>query len=651
MPEVIAPGWLAQFSDFHWQRPLWLVLVPLALLAGWYLLRSHSRQNNWRSLIDAQLLPHLLQGKMSKQQRLPFVALSLALLIAALAMAGPSWEKLPQPVFKTDSALVILLDLSPSMLAQDVQPSRLVRARLKLIDLLQQRQEGLSALVVYAGEAHTVTPLTDDTETIISLLPSLSPGIMPLRGSNTEMALEQALTLFRDSGHLQGDILLVTDGVEPAAARYLLDNLPSGFRLSILGVGTEAGAPIPISSGGFAKDNNGAIVLAKLNVEQLRNLASRAGGVYRNLSHTDSDVAALLQLPALGSDNTRQLERDFDTWIDRGAWLCLLLLPFMGMAFRKGWLLLVPLLLVLPEPSQAFGWDDLWYTRDQQGQRLLQQDQPEQAAGLFQREDWKGAAAYRAGDYAAAADAFAALDSASAHYNRGNALARAGKLEDALKAYDQALAQEPDFEDARANRELVESLLQQQQQQQQDGDQGDQQQGDQQQDDQQQDSQQPGDQQQDGQQQDGQQQDGQQQDSQGQGQQEPGALDRSGESTPDTDPEQNTSEPDTSPGNSDEKAEDQATDTAAQQEPESDGTAQAESEAGANEKEQAQAAAAQANDLSEEEQQAMEQWLRKINDDPSGLMRKKFEHQYRQRVKQYQQGSWQPPENGANGRW
>lgn len=635
-------------SQFHWLRPLWLLGIPLALLAGVYLWRSQARHSHWQQLINPQLLPHLLQGKLSRQQRWPLVALMSALIIAFVAMAGPSWEKLPQPIHKTESALVILYDMSPSMMAEDLKPSRLTRSRLKLVDLLNQRAEGLTALIAYAGEAHTVTPLTDDTETIISLLPALSPTVMPTGGSNTEMAFDQALTLFKDSGVTEGDILLVTDEVAIDAQQYLRRKLPLGFRLSILGIGTEAGAPIPARHGGFVRDHNGGIVLAKLNVSELNELASKSGGVYRTLSYDDSDIKALLPKPDLLKANTRELEREFDTWLDRGAWLVLLLIPFAAFSFRRGWLLVVPVLFMVPEPSYAFGWKDLWQTRDQQALELLQQDKASEAAETFKREDWKTTAQYRAEDYAAAAAGFAGQQSADGYYNAGNALAKAGKLQDAINAYDEALKLQPEMEDAQHNKALVEKLLQQQQnnpeQENQPENDSSENSDDSQSEQENSDQNNSGDQ------------NNPDEDNQSQGSDNNSAADDSS-SDANENPQSGSGEQDSDDADA-QDSQPQDSDSPTPAEPDTDAAQQdepgqpADSEAADQQNQQPPSGQSPHDgELSDEEQQAMEQWLRQIPDDPSGLMRKKFEYQYRQRLLESQRGYWQPPDNQASERW
>ncbi len=639
-------------ANFHWLRPWALLLIPVALVCCYALWRRQSNQSQWQQVIAPELLPHLLQGPTGATARWPIYSLAGGLIIAAFALAGPSWEKLPQPVHQTQSAMVVLLDLSPSMMAQDIKPSRLVRARLKLIDLLQQRQEGLTALVVYAGEAHTVTPITDDADTIISLLPSLSPSVMPLSGSNTEMAVEKALQLLHDANLFRGELLIVTDGMTEEALQTVDDTIPSGIRLSILGVGTDDGAPIPLGNGGFAKDNSGNMVLAKLNRQPLAQLARNHSGRYTTLAADDSDLRALTQQSSwVNPGQTKSTEREFDSWLDRGPWLTLLLLPLMLLAFRRGWIVaLLPLVMFPSEQAQAIEWQDLWQTPDQQAQKLLQQGDTSKAAETFENPNWKATANYKAGNYEQAAKLWAQENSASSHYNQGNAYAKAGKLQQAIDAYEKALTADPTLKDAKANQQLAENLLKQQQEQQQ---------------------KQGSDSNQDSNQQDNDS-DGQQKQSDNQQSSETNNQENSSGKNGSNESNSKPSDTDKNSGSSDQQGETQQPSSDKQPTPsegekpsdEKDTNINQDNQQGLSHREQQEhteeAETASASEqlitdtdsgLSDEEKQAMEQWLRKIPDDPSGLMRNKFEYQYRERRKAYQEGTWQPPENNANQRW
>ena len=152
-------------GDFHFLRPFWFLgLIPILMI--WLVYRSQDKgSGGWEGVINPMLADYLIdRGEVISEftKRVQFLLWLIAWLLACTALAGPTWEKLPEPVAKKVSALIIVLDLSPSMLAQDIKPSRIMRARYKLIDILNLRKEGLTALVVYSGGAHLVSPLTDD---------------------------------------------------------------------------------------------------------------------------------------------------------------------------------------------------------------------------------------------------------------------------------------------------------------------------------------------------------------------------------------------------------------------------------------------------------------------------------------------------------
>ena len=170
--EILIPTSVIQ--DFHFLRPMWLLALIPALVFIVVMWRVNSNVTAWDKAIDKNLLPFLLDRSKSAAQRTPLLLLFFAWIISTLSMAGPVWEQLPQPVQKREDALVIVMDLSLSMFAPDHNPSRLDLAKRKLRDILALREEGQTALVVYAGDSHTVTPLTDDVVTIDALVPLLA---------------------------------------------------------------------------------------------------------------------------------------------------------------------------------------------------------------------------------------------------------------------------------------------------------------------------------------------------------------------------------------------------------------------------------------------------------------------------------------------
>ena len=612
----------SDFSQLHLLRPLALLgLIPALIavaLAQW---RKRSA-GNWEKIINPALLPYLMQGETNKKQR-GMLWVLLAWIITCLALAGPSWQQLPQPVHKKDAALILIMDLSPSMLAEDVKPSRLERARYKLIDILKNRSEGFSALVVYGGAAYTLTPLTEDSNPIISLVPVLHPTLLPEYGSNTEDAIETALELAVNGGYQQGDLLLITDEVSRSAFNSIQSMISKAgkFRLSILGVGTEQGAPIPTGAGGFAKDRSGAIVIPQLSPASLQMLAQNNGGIYASMSADDSDIEALLaSTEELFPDATKELERSFDLWDDQGFWLAFLLLPIILLSFRKGniaVILLAPMLF--SDPASALGWQDLWKTADQQASEALESGDAASAQSLFKNRQWRGSAAYKAEDYDSAINEFLDFDDADSHYNRGNALAHSGDLDAAIEAYDQALAMNPEMEDAQANKELLEQLKQQQEQQeQQDSEDSDSDSDSEQSESQDQQSQ-------DSQPQDS---DSEPQDQEPQDQQQSDSQDSEPQDPAEQEPEAQEGEP--------EESEEQESQQEQPQSPEAEAEATEEQT-----KEQSEA--------EKQAQQELEQWLRRVPDDPGGLLREKFRYQSRQRALEPRRPV--PPNNEQQERW
>ncbi len=605
-------------DGFHLLRPWWLlVLAPLAVVL-WLLWERRGTPLAWRSVCDPRLLPWLLESRLGPASRSAVWIAGAAGLLAILALAGPAWQKIEQPVFRQESALVVALDLSTSMGSSDLTPSRLLRARHKLLDILAQRQEGQTALIVYAAQSFVVTPLTDDSDTIAALVNSLDTTLMPSQGSRADRALEQANELLEQAGIGRGEVLLITDSVGGGEPDLVVDRLrASGHRLHVLGIGTSEGAPIPLPEGDFFKNDRGAIVVPGLEEDGLRRLAERGAGRYSRYSLDDQDIDYLLRDEPPGTVLADESEFAADLWREEGPWLLLPLLPLAAFAFRRGYLVLLLGLLHLPQPVQAIGWETLWQRPDQRAAALLQQGEAAQAADLFQDPLWQGAALYRAGEFRRAAEALQGIDTPDAQYNRGNALARAGRLKEALGAYDQALTAQPGHADARYNRDLVAEALKQKEQQGSadsgeseasepagnDG-QGETSTGD------------PGAQPQAP---PGEQPEESRQPSDGESQGQP--ADRTEQEPPGSEAADQGDEP--SPGEEARSDKEQAPGDP----PPSDTESTEPMPAGKSDAATEQPRPAEQQPLSEQEQ-ATQQWLRRIPDDPGGLLRRKFQYQY-----------------------
>jgi len=604
-------------DQFHFLRPGWLLALIVLGMVLWLLRRRGYESGNWRAVIDARLLPHVLSADGGRStNRLPWI-LGVVTMLAIIALAGPTWEKRQQSMYQQHSALVVALDLSRSMDATDIRPTRLTRARHKIADILNLRAEGQSALVVYAADAFAVTPLTSDVETILALLPDLKTGLMPAQGTRADRALERALELFDNSAVRRGDVLLVTDGIsdlEVQRIEALLDKHP-GQRLSVLAIGTADGGPVPLKNGGFLKDSGGDIVITRLNAENMHHIVNLGSGAFATISSDDIDINTLNYIMESGLDDSdAQLsDRSADLWRELGPTLLLFALPLAALAFRRGLIWIAPIfLLVLPPEADAVDWKSLWQNSDQQALQLYQQGQHQQAAELFNDQAWQATAKYHAGDYSAAAEGWQRQEGEDAEYNHANALAQQGRYQEALAAYDRLLEQNPEHQDARFNRQAIEDWLKQQQQQQQ-----------QQQQDGQSQQQQPGDSK-DGQQQ---QQSGESEDGQQQGQQSAREADEPGDGESLGNEPGDESMQDGQGSEAPQAGDDQARDEAA----DGQSAEQSQQVPQAGESEAQQDSDSMANLDQQMSEQAAQQWLRKIPDDPGGLLRRKFLYQYRQR--------------------
>ncbi len=553
-------------TNFHFLRPEWFFAIIPAIFVYVLLKYTIGNNSNWLKTINPLLLPYLIDEKKREVVRNPLSLILLGWCLAITSLAGPVWKKTDRPVHEREDALVIVFDLTKSMYAVDVSPNRLTRAQRKLQDLLIEREEGVTGLIVFAGDAHVVSPLTDDNATIISMIPAITPTIMPGQGSQLTSGLEKAIALFKDANVNSGRILIITDEIRDIAnAQRVANEHRLSFPISVMSVGTQSGAAIPLgpdgSETGFLKDENGNLVIPKVDIERLKEFADTSGGRFSRMTLTDEDLDYLLSPESL-TDQTvfREIDRTFDSWEEEGPWLLLLLLPLASLAFRKNWLWAVLILSIVPLPkTYAMGWIDLWQTKDQQGFQALQQGDAERASSLFEDRDWKASALYRNGQYEDAASQFSEISTSDGKYNLGNTLAKQGRLQEAVNAYAEALKLDNNNEDATFNKNLVENELKKRQQDQQNQSQNE-------------------DQDQQNQQNQSQNEDQDQQDQQNQSQNE----DQNQDQDQDQDQEQIN------------------------------------------------------NPLGSEEKRALDQWLRRVPDNPGGLLQRKFRKQYADRLKRGQ---------------
>lgn len=599
---------LPDWNALHFLRPEWLwALLALPLIIALALYRQR-RSDVWRQAVDAHLLPHLLAAGARRRARLPWVLL-LGWTLASLAMAGPSWRQQAQPMFQASAPLLVVLDLSSRITATDLPPSRLLQARAKVGELLRARQGGQVGLVVYADDAYTVAPLTDDGSNVALYLDALSPDVMPRDGQRADRGIDWATRLMRQIGALQGQILLVSDQADSEAALAAAQARGLGLQVSVLGLGTPAGAAY--------RDGSGQIRQAALDEGSLRAVATAGGGRYARISADDSDLRALGVLDAR-EGTAAQRPGEGRQWRDEGFWLLPPVMLLALLAFRRRAVLAAVLAVgLLP-----------WMNDAQAQAPATPASQPVQGT-LWKRSDQvqhqrlaEGVQAYRKGDFATARKQFEGIDNDAGWYNLANTLAREGNYDDAIAAYDRALALHPGMADAVANRAVVDAARKRKQS---GGGQGQDQQKPPQNGQQKQPQSPQGQQNPQGQPQQGQPQQGQQ--DPGQGQPSSG---QQGQPKPGDDTSQSKPQPG-EPGRDGQQAPPQVED------------AKAQAQADEQQRQRMQQAMQQAREgkgeqdgkpvpgsegatpRQREEQQAVEAWMRRVPDDPGALLRAKFQ--------------------------
>ncbi len=447
-------------EEFHFLRPWWLLALLLPVGIVWLASRSSDIRNRWKDMISPHLLENLIVEASGGTRLRPSWLLAAVLALTTIGAAGPTWEREAPPFVEDTAPLVLAVDLSPTMDAIDLTPSRLERAKLKIKDIIAERQGARTAVIAYAGSAHLVLPLTDDISLVETYTDALATRIMPLAGKDTTAALTAAERALSE-GDAAGTIVFITDGVEQSAFDAFKQKTNNG--VLVLGVGTAEGGPVKTPDGGFLTGSGGNRVFAKLDIDALKNLHALTGIDVATITDDDTDVRWIAQRVA--TNFAQKKAEQGDRWKDTG-WL--LLVPataLFALTFRKGWIVrlgaafILSTLVLTPISLEAAGFADMWLTPDQQGRIAFERGNYDDAASHFRDPIWRGVALYRAGKFAEAIDAFAAVDSAESWYNQGNSLLFLSKFEEAADAYRKALEKRKDWPEATANLAIAENLL------------------------------------------------------------------------------------------------------------------------------------------------------------------------------------------------
>lgn len=433
------------WQQFHFIRPQWLALMIPLLVLVWLRWHRDSHNHQWQRLLPPHLLEALTVGDRGWRKQLPLKLLTLTMALAIVIAAGPTWKRQPSPFGEDKAPLVVILDASESMQHTDVQPSRLIRAKQKIGDLIALREGGQTALVAFAGSAHIAMPLTQDKQVYAPLLAAIDTNIMPRPGKFAETALPLVKQLLASSDGT-GTVLLVTDGLGASTLERYRDYFQrQPEQLLVYGIGN------PDADGALALDSRG-----------LKQLADASGGFYQTISVDNGDLNRIVRAidthMALSADSARP-------WQDMSYPLVFVVTLLFLSWFRRGWTvqwcLVGVLLMATPEPVQAQSWRfaDLWLTPDQQGQLYFAMEDYLTAAERFEDPMWKGMAYYYAEEFDSARSYFMRVDRPQALFNAANALAHQREYLAARDLYEQLLKRHPNFPGARHNHERLDAII------------------------------------------------------------------------------------------------------------------------------------------------------------------------------------------------
>lgn len=427
------------WNEFHFLRPTFLWLIVAAFLILILGLMNMKQSISWKEIIAPHLRPYVIHKGSNRIKLVMHWISFLSLVLASVALSGPTWKKIEIPGQELQTSLVILLDLSESMLSDDIDPNRLERAKFKIQDLLDQDPIAKTGLVVYSGSAHTVVPLTEDYQIIQNHIETLSPSIMPLPGKNLKEAIQLSDSLLIQT-EAPGTILIFSDQSNPASFELMAEfsqTSPNSIQW------------VPILSLGTANEDS------KNAQELIQKMESLERVHTQLLTLDDSDMEKISQQIKENLLYQEEPEEKEDDWRDAGLLLVIPVAAILLMWFRKGWVIYGFILMVFTSCGQVQSFEDLWFTKEYQGQRLLDKNEWEAAALKFQDPLRKGVAFYKAGNFEQAIAAFRQDTTANGAYNLGLAYIQNGQFEAASLAFQEAIEKDPSLDQALQNQELI----------------------------------------------------------------------------------------------------------------------------------------------------------------------------------------------------
>lgn len=449
------------WENFHFLRPLFLWLLLPAFVVLIIGLIGLQEEVKWKKVIAPHLRPYIIKKGSEAIKRKMQILTFVFIIITVFGVSGPTWNTVEVPEKTLGTPMVILLDLSQSMMAADIQPNRLERAKFKINDLLDANPRARIALVGFSGTAHTIIPLTNDYKIIRSHLDGLSPAIMPFPGSNLEAALEISDTLTNVTT-APATILLVSDDFDEIQfdllQRFVMER---ETKIEILPINTKFGANIPAPGNkGSLRDKQGNIVHSAFNSNILQKLNSIENIQVNTLTLDKSDVELLATTVSNNLEFKEKEDKKEDNWQDQGLWFVIPFAIFVLMWFRKGWVIYSLIIFVtLSSCNNNLQFNDLWYTKDYQAQKAYNMGNFEKAASLFTDPLHKGVASYKAGNFEAAIKSFNKDSSAMGAYNLGLAYYKNGDFTAAEMAFEKAVEMNPQLVDAKTNQKLIQQII------------------------------------------------------------------------------------------------------------------------------------------------------------------------------------------------
>ncbi|MEM6657853.1 MAG: VWA domain-containing protein [Pseudomonadota bacterium] len=426
------------WDAFHFIRPFWL-LVALPILILWWVLRpANAQQSQHVQGIAPHLATALEVGRKASHRFYPIDGVALIGVLLAVATAGPTWSRLPNPLVSETAPLVVALKVTPSMETPDLAPTRLDRARFKILDLIAARAGARTALVAYAGSAHRVAPLTEDPNILRPLVDGLAPDIMPVDGDDASAALNLASQILA-TAETPGAVLFVLDDLNPA-------DVPAF-------AATDDPARPPVVFLIAAPDSVAIPQLDQIPDARTVRITADTGDVDRI-----ERILRSAHQAALANDDRLQ-------WADRGWWLAWPVALLVALWFRRGWTMrwaaitLAAYLAAAPGTAHADGWIDWFLTPDQQGWLAYKDKRFADAGDLFQDPMWQGYAKYRAGQYEDAITVFQRLDTPDAAFAQGMAEIKNRQYRPAVRSFETALGRQPDFPEAAENLDIAKAIV------------------------------------------------------------------------------------------------------------------------------------------------------------------------------------------------